>query len=99
MDKVVKKEEKPQKQVISTPKKTVAAIADPVTVVEPPLEPENTVVSQPDIAPVSPIAEEREKEPTADLSPLLQKLAILVTNIRAIITEDPTLSSGISLVG
>ncbi len=72
--------------------------ADPITVVEPPLE----TVAVEDIStdPVVPVVdEEREAEPTKELSPLLQKLDTLVHNIRTIITEDASLVNGISLIG
>lgn len=81
----------------ATPKKEPARIADPVTVVEPPLETEAIV--EPESAPVSPIDEEREAEPTKDLSPLLQKLDTLVYNIRTILSQDSSLADGISLIG
>lgn len=81
----------------AAPKKEVVKTADPVTVVEPPFEVEASTVS--DTAPVSPIDEEREEEPTKELSPLLQKLDTLVYNIRTIVAEDPTVSSGIPLIG
>lgn len=82
----------PQKQPITDSiSKNVPIVQDPVTVVEPPLEPEHIDIS--------PIPEEREAEPEKDLSPMLQKLDTLIHNIRAIIAEDGRLESGIPVIG
>lgn len=85
-------EEVPVVKSHPTPKKESGQRADPVTVVEPPLETE-------DVSTEPVVDEEREAEPTKDVSPLLQKLAILVHNIRTILAEDDSLVDGISLIG
>lgn len=80
---------------VETPTKitieTVPVVSDPVTVIEPPLEPEHVDVS--------PISEEREDEPEKNLSPLLQKLDVLIHNIRTITSEDGSLIWGIPVIG
>lgn len=92
--------EKAPENVPVSPTKEAAPKVDPVTVVEPALEPDHAeeIVAEEDTTYA--ITEEHEDEPVKEAAtPLLQKLATLVSNIHAIISEDETLLAGIPLLG